>query len=95
MVAELHKNFLHRGEPSAPSFWRDSTGHEVDFVLDLGTAQIGMEAKSGEAIADDFFDGLRYWRALARRPAPSAALVDGGDRRFVRDDVVVHPWFVL
>ena len=33
--------------------------------IDLGSRQIGVEAKSGETIAEDFFDGLRYWRGLA------------------------------
>jgi hypothetical protein len=64
-------------------------------VVDLGSRQIGVEAKSGETIAEDFFDGLRYWRALGHGKRPSAALVYGGDRRFAADDVVVHPWFVL
>lgn len=94
VLSELHKNFLHRGEPSELYFWRDSTGHEVDFVIDLGRQQIGIEAKSGETMADDFFDGLRYWRSLVRRKT-GAALVYGGNRRFIQDDVVVHPWFVL
>ncbi len=94
ILSELHKNFLHRGELSELYFWRDSTGHEVDFVVDLGSHQIGMEAKSAETIAADFFDGLRYWRSLARRKAPGA-LVYGGDRRLVENDIVVHPWFVL
>jgi len=26
---------------------------------------------------------------------PASALVYGGDRRFVQDDIAVHPWFVL
>jgi hypothetical protein len=95
ILSELHKNFLHRGEPSEIYFWRDATGNEVDFVIDLGTQRIGVEAKSGETIAEDFFDGLRYWRALARREVPRAALVYGGDRRFRQDDIIVHPWFVL
>lgn len=95
ILSELHKNFLHRGEPSEVYFWRDATGHEVDFVIDLGAQRIGIETKSGETIAADFFDGLRYWRNLARRDAPSAALVYGGNRRFRQDEVTVHPWFVL
>jgi hypothetical protein len=95
ILSELHKNFLHRGEPSELYFWRDSTGHEVDFIIDMGTRRVGIEAKSAETIAADFFDGLRYWRALAGRKPPPAALVYGGDRRFVQDGIIVHPWFVL
>jgi hypothetical protein len=66
----------------------------VDFVVDLGKLRIGIEAKSAETIAEDFFDGLRYWCGLARRRLASA-LVYGGERRFAQDGIVVHPWFVL
>ena len=40
---------------------------------DIAVSSIGGVAT--ETIAEDFFDGLRYWRALARRKAPSTALV--------------------
>jgi uncharacterized protein len=95
VLSELHKNFLHRGEPSELFFWRDSTGHEIDLLVELGAKRIALEAKSGQTIADDFFDGLRYWRDLAGRKGSQTALVYGGDRRFVQDGCVVHPWFVL
>jgi hypothetical protein len=65
----------------------------VDFVVDLGKLRVGIEAKSAETIAEEFSDGLRYWSGLTRRRLASA-LVYGGDRRFVQDRVVVHPWFV-
>ncbi len=50
------------------------SGHEVDFIVELGAKRIAVEAKSGQTIADDFFDGLRYWRELAGRKAAQAAL---------------------
>jgi hypothetical protein len=54
--------------------------------------RIAVEAKSGQTIADDFFAGLRFWRELAGRKGLETALVYGGDRRFVQDGCVVHPW---
>jgi hypothetical protein len=36
-----------------------------------------------------------HWRGLGRRQRPAATLVYGGNRRFVQDEIVVHPWFVL
>lgn len=95
VVSELMKNFLHRGDLPDLFFWRDSTGREVDFVIDLGKQRIGIEAKSAQTIAADFFDHLRYWRRLSGRSRPTCALIYGGDRRYVDDDVAVHPWHVL
>lgn len=94
VLAELHKNAVHRGSPSDLYFWRDVTGHEVDFLIDLGRNLISVEAKSAETVAEDFFDGSAYWQALSKE-RDSAALVYGGDRAFRRKGVTVHPWFAL
>jgi hypothetical protein len=30
-------NFIHRGQEPDVYFWRDSTGHEVDLILDMAS----------------------------------------------------------
>jgi predicted AAA+ superfamily ATPase len=95
VVSELHKNFVHKGEQSSLSFWRDSAGHEVDIILDLGTTQIPIETKSGLTVASEFFKTLAYWRDLSGRSDEPAALVYGGDNSFQRSRTVVYPWFAL
>jgi len=95
VVSELHKNFVHRGEQSSLYFWRDSAGHEIDIIIDLGIRQIPLETKSGQTVAFDFFGMLTYWRDLAGCPDAPAALVYGGDKSFMRSATVVYPWFVL
>lgn len=95
VLSELHKNFVHRGEPPELYFWRDSAGHEIDVLLDLGPNLVPLEIKSAQTVASDFFDGIKYWKELAKRPEGPAALVYGGDRAFQRSGVVVYPWFLL
>lgn len=95
VLSELYKNFLHRGEPPELYFWRDSTGHEVDILIDMGNRLIPVEAKSARTVAADFFDGLKYWKALGGGEQGAAALIYGGDRPFKRDGFFVYPWFVL
>jgi predicted AAA+ superfamily ATPase len=92
VLSELLKTFLNRGDEPALYFWRDSTGHEIDFLLDLGVDLVALEVKSGETVASDFFAGLRYWRGLIGDDRAPAALVYGGDRSFRRDDVTVYGW---
>jgi len=95
VLSELHKNFIHRGEQSQLYFWRDSSGHEIDIIIDLGSSLIPVETKSGQTIAADFLEGLNYWQALSGQSNGPSALVYGGDRAFKRSGAVVYPWFFL
>jgi predicted AAA+ superfamily ATPase len=45
VAAELTKAF----------FWRDSTGHEVDILMDLGDRLVPVEVKSGQTVAADMY----------------------------------------
>ena len=45
VLGQIHRLFLHRGEPSRVFFWRTAAGHEVDFVVEDGPLLIPIEAK--------------------------------------------------
>ena len=90
VLSELLKARLHRGDEPDISFWRDSAGHEIDFVIDDGETLTPIEAKSGQTVAGDFFAGLRFWKKLSG--GREAALVYGGDRSFRREGVNVYRW---
>lgn len=92
VLSELLKARLHRGEDPDLHFWRDSAGHEIDFVIDDGEALTAIEAKSGQTVGGDFFAGLKFWRRLAGDPEAPAALVYGGDRSYRREGFAVHRW---
>jgi hypothetical protein len=92
VVSELLKNYLHRGEEPDLYFWRDSSGHEIDVLIDQGRALVPVEIKSAETMASDFLKGIRFWRRLVQDPESPAALVYAGDRSFRRDRVTVYRW---
>lgn len=92
VVSELGKNSIHRGEEPNLAFWRDSVGHEVDVIVDQGLQLVPIEIKSGETLAEDAFNGLRYWLGLAETPNAPAALVYGGADSFRRSGVVATSW---
>lgn len=92
VLSELIKNALNRGDEPNLYFWRDSTGHEIDVVIELGEGATALEIKSGQTIAGDFFSGLRFWRELVGEKAAPAALVYGGDRSFEREGITVYRW---
>lgn len=50
------------------TFWRDSTGLEVDLIETSGLEQHGYEIKSGSTFNATFFDGLKKWGVLSGTP---------------------------
>lgn len=96
VLSELVKNYVHRGRRPILYFWRDAAGHEMDFLLEMGSRLLPIEAKSAQTVSEDFFRDIAYWQNLSKQqPRPTAALVYGGDRCFKRNDVAVIPWFAL
>lgn len=95
VVSDLLKNFLNRGREADLYFWRDSTGHEIDVVIDRGLERIAVEIKSSQTVAEDFFSGIDFWRKLVGDPEAPSALVYGGDRTYRRSGVSVHTWLDL
>ena len=95
VVADLLKNFLNRGREADLYFWRDSTGHEIDVVIDRGQERVAVEIKSAQTIAEDFFTGIDFWRKLVGDPDAPSALIYGGDRSFRRSGVAVQSWSTL
>jgi len=92
VVSEMVKNYVHRGLEPDVYFWRDSSDHEIDLVIERGKELVPVEAKSGETFAADFLDGIRYWKGLTKKKDQPAALVCGGETSYVREEVVVMSW---
>lgn len=93
VVAELLKRRLHAGQEPDLYFWRDSAGHELDIIIDLGNRLIPVEAKSGHTIAKDFFKGLNFWKILSNNPSVPAALIYAGNRSFHQKNTAVYSWW--
>ncbi len=92
VVSELLKHRFNHALASNLYFWRDSAGHEVDVLVDLGHTLLPIEIKSGQTIAADFFEGLHTFSALAGSTVETAALVFGGMQGQTRHKISVYPW---
>lgn len=95
VISELLKNFLHQSREPDLYFWRDSSGHEIDAVIDRGRDRLAVEIKSAQTVAADFFTGIDFWRKLLGDPEAPAALIHGGERSFRRHGVAVYSWSSL
>ena len=64
IVCELLKNRMNKGERSNLYFWKETSGHEVDVLIDEGIRQIPIEIKSGQTINQSWLKGINYWNKL-------------------------------
>lgn len=58
IVNEIRKCMLNRGDLPAEFFWRDKTGHEIDYLLQSGTRVSAFECKAAQTLAGDHFKNL-------------------------------------
>jgi predicted AAA+ superfamily ATPase len=79
VISEFMKYYHHSGLVPPLYFWRDSSGHEIDLIVEEAGKLWAYEIKSGQTIASDFFDGLKYWRELSSENVKTS-LIYAGDR---------------
>ena len=87
VVVELLKQARNRASHDAHFFWRDTSGHEIDLLIERGSERIALEIKSGKTIHGDFFKGLSYFKG--RHPDVKTYLVYGGNEVQHRTDATV------
>lgn len=91
VVTEFRKLFLHSGQRPPVFFWRDSHGHEVDLLVDLGRRRVPVEIKAGSTVASDFLLGLD--RYIAMSGDQEGILVYGGRDEYRLKSHHIRPWF--
>jgi hypothetical protein len=95
VLAELIKAYAHRGRRPPLFFWRDSAGHEIDFLMDQGPLVLALEAKSAETGHPSLFDGLRWWRNLVGDDQAPVLLLFGGEVGFEYRGIPAASWRAL
>jgi predicted AAA+ superfamily ATPase len=89
VITEALKYRFNRGKRNNLFFWRDSTGNEVDLLIEHGPDITAVEIKAGATISKDYFKGLRAFSKRLGAPPQSSHLVYGGNERQRRSDVTV------
>jgi predicted AAA+ superfamily ATPase len=91
VVMEALKFRLNRGKRDNMSFYRDSSGNEVDLVLEFGSSVFPVEIKGGVTISRDYFKGLRSFEKNNLELPIGGAIINGGTETQVRDNISVYP----
>lgn len=78
VISEIKKYLANTNNRARLYFWRDSTGHEIDCIVETGMKVTAVEIKSSTTMNADFFRGLQYWQELTGDSAGNSVLVYGG-----------------
>ncbi|HQG33758.1 MAG TPA: ATP-binding protein [Syntrophales bacterium] len=90
VISELIKDKYNQGLATNLYFWRDSTGNEIDVIIDEGGKVMPLEIKSGQTVTQDFFTGLHRWFKLSG--VEKGMLIYGGNQPQARRNIEVSPW---
>ncbi|MBI5849673.1 MAG: DUF4143 domain-containing protein [Planctomycetes bacterium] len=89
VVLEALKQRYHGARRPRLSFYRDSSGLEVDLVSETGDGLIAIEAKAGATITGRWFDGLRKFAELVPGPVRARVLCYDGEPLGEREGATV------
>lgn len=92
VINEMSKRYLNKGERPNFTFWRDSTGNEIDLLIRNEADVQAIEIKSGQTYDSDFFKGLKYWSKLTNSDQVKSTVIYGGDIKRHTSDGELIPW---
>ncbi len=91
VVAEAYKQLSNRGKEPTLYFYRDSSQHEVDLLLQRGFQYEGYEIKSSQTFTREFLGGLHYLsKLLGERLTRSAVIYSGAEQLETSHDAVIN-----
>lgn len=92
VLLELLKNKLNTGQQSNLYFWRDKNGKEIDCIIETAGKLTPVEIKSSQTKSTHFFDGLNYYRSLAKQKSRESYVVYGGKEKLNTKNGMLIPW---
>ncbi len=96
VINQFMKDALNRGINPDLTFWRASTGLEVDLVRTCGPEMFAYEIKSGSTYNSDYFKGLAKWASLSGCPTERLSVIYNGDTSLATSHgavVALKDWF--
>jgi len=92
IVSEYVKGMHHRGMEPDGWFFRDSTGNEVDLIIEQADLLRAVDIKAGRTVSGDAFRGLERYRGWSGIPPERAYLVYSGDETVQRKVARLLSW---
>jgi predicted AAA+ superfamily ATPase len=92
VFTELRKSLANTRKQHQLHYWRDSTGNEIDCIVDTGTEQKIVEIKSSTTIHPDFFKQIVRYQLLSVVSPGQSFLVCGDTASSERSAAQVVGW---
>lgn len=92
VINEFTKKYLNIGKEPPLTFWRDSTGNEVDLLTGGDGKQNAWEIKSGATFSSDYFKGISKWAQLSGAATEQLHAIYTGDRSMKTSKGGVWAW---
>ncbi len=92
VINEFVKQAYNSGRMPELTFWRDSTGNEIDLLnYDKGHA-MAYEIKSGATFSKDYFKGLKKWASLSGADMSNLTAIYAGAQDMSTSDGKLVGW---
>ncbi|MCP4146815.1 MAG: DUF4143 domain-containing protein, partial [bacterium] len=95
VVMEFLKYRYNIGKKSNLSFYRDSTGSEVDIIYNIARQVLAVEVKSGETVSPDYFKGLKALEKVIGPDIFAKAIIYGGNRNEFLKETHISDYFSI
>jgi len=82
VASELIKAIYNSGKNDPIYFFRDSAGHEVDFLIDRGRAVQPIEVKASTTFNSEFMNGLKYYASQKGAEVINPTVIYTGTEEF-------------
>ncbi len=92
VINEFVKGAYNSGNEPNLTFWRDSTGNEVDLLRYDSGRRYAYEIKSGATYSPDFFKGISKWAKLSGATPEQCFAVYNGDVSMLTSHGKVIKW---
>lgn len=95
VIVEKIKKYFNEGKEPPFYFWRDTTGHEVDLIIDEGAFLYPVEIKSAMTFQPSFLkdmDYLNHFQNADFKKLPKGDVIYGGDENFEYKNYKVISW---
>jgi len=92
VIAELKKQYYNNAVPDSMYFWRDSSGNEIDCIVEKTDKLDIIEIKSSATIHDDFLRNIRLFKKIAGSIVAASIVVYAGMEDLMYDNCKFISW---
>ena len=79
VLVEFLKHYYNQGLVPDLTFFRDSSGNEIDIIDNVDGKQLAYEVKAGATFSPDYFKGIVKWQGFSGYPPENCTVVYTGD----------------